>query len=496
MQRSAIGFLVMVSAATERPAGGQEVAADWPTVAGNLQRTNFTPAHPRPPLRLRWIWVNGAPISNEHLAKSRSSARIALEALPNFYTARFAPLAQPVVRRGEAYIGSVGGEVFAIDLASGQTKWKAAASGPILHCVTVGPEAVYAATLRGIDAFSLDGKKLWTLRCERLGSFYCCPAHDGTTVLAGSLAGNFYGIDAATGEARWSQHIGAPIYHCPAVHDGKVIFGAEDMHVYALDVATGKEVWKSPRLPGVSFGHYWPVVAAKAGKLLVRTSPYVKTAGSSVMGSKDVPFDYDKSQEVLREYFKENPDLRDFFVLDLSDGTEAVRVATGHAGSQGDLTPPAIVRDDGSALAWHYAKEGAFQKSGQWGHYDRPMDLGTIDFTTGRFRRLGPTGTTAPPAITRNDDYHQNSMGGKYLWGVQNRLQMGMVAIDGTSADFRGWQMHGVVRDFQKQGLVGFLGRCEAGAVGPSITADVVLSNPHDGLYILAFESAASNADN
>jgi hypothetical protein len=50
--------------------------------------------------------------------------------------------------------------------------------------------------------------------------------------------------------------------------------------------------------------------------------------------------------------------------------------------------------------------------------------------------------------------------------------------------------MHEKVRDSQKQGLVGFLGRCEAGAVCATITRDAVFINPHNGLYILALESA------
>ncbi len=474
-------------------AAGAAADGEWPTVAHDFQRTSYAAACPAPPYRVRWVWTNGAPLPAEKVKGLRN--RVPDDLLPDFLSARFHSLAQPMVRGGVAYIGSVEGEVFAIGVKTGETKWRTKAGGPILHCVTVGEQAVFAATMRGVDAAGLDGKPLWRFEDPRLDSFWACPALDGGLVLAGDTGGTFYALDAASGKPRWTFQAGGPIYQTPAVHGGAVYFGAEDMHVYSLEAATGRLRWKSERLHGVSFGHYWPVVAAKAGKLLVRTSPFVKTAGCEAVNK--APFDHQKAQEALRAYFEKNPNQRDLFTLNLADGKETVQVITGHFGSQGDLAPVPIVRDDGSVLAWYYSKEGSFQRPKQWGGYDVPVDFGAIDFQTGWLKSLGPPGTTRPPAITRNDDFHHNTLGGNWLFGLQDGLGFGCVPLDGKGARLD-WMCDSpaFMQDLcfgsnvkAKHGKVGFLGRNEGGAVCATLLPDTVLVNPACGPYIIAFES-------
>jgi outer membrane protein assembly factor BamB len=456
--------------------------SDWPTIAGNMQRTAFAPIAPAPPYQARWYWVNG-----KRAVLKKGQTVILPGDLPNFYTVRFSAFAQPMVKDGIAYIGSTAGELFAIDVMTGENKWKAKASGPILHSVTVGEDAVYTSSSWAVDAFSLDGKKLWSFKDRSFGAFRACPALDRGTVLVGSFTGLFYGLDAKTGNEKWHYDVGAPIFHCPAVDENAVYFGAEDMHAYALNTAGGKLLWKSERLHGITFGHYWPVVAAKQGVVIFRTAP-VLYSGAGPVARKGQ--DNRQAQEALRKYLLEdNPHARTLYILNLKDGKERVQVAAGYVGMD-DIPALPIVRDDGSILAWYYARDGAMQKLGAWSGYSVPADFGIIDLKTGYFKLLGPTGSTTPPAITRNDDFHWNSMGGKYLFGIQHGLHWGVVSIDGkgthTPNSLQRYWLD--MNKNLKRGTVWV--RNDEGHVAPTLLKDAVLVQPACGLYIACYESA------
>jgi len=436
------------------------------------------------------VWANGERLVPGEAELTRG--RFSWEILPDLITARFMSLAQPMARNGVAYIGSIAGQLYAIDIKTGGTKWLTQASGPILHSVTVSDGAVFVATLRGLDAFDRDGKKLWTFEDPHRGGFWGCPALASGAVLIGGLTGYFYGVDAKTGQRKWEFRAGPAIYQCPAVYEKSVFFGAEDMHAYCLDIETGKLKWKSDRLHGVTFGHYWPVVASKAGVVMFRTSGLEHGHGSGMRAVEKAPADYRGAQAALRKHLEANPHARSFFVLNLADGKERVMVACGYFGSQSDIPPPPIVRPDGSALTWHYSKRGAFQPGGRFAHYASPVDFGTIDFETGFFRRLGPMGSLKYPCIVRFDDFHSNTMGGKYLFGMQAGLHWGCIPLDGKGprAD-EGFHNHlNRFRQSGKRGSVGYLGRNEHGAVAPTILEDVVLVNPMNGVCIIAYESA------
>ena len=490
--RPGAGLSVTALAACLAAAGAlaADAGTEWPTVQHDFLRSGYTHRAPAPPYRVRWVWTNGHRVDPQKVKGTRGFSP---DLLPDFVGVRFMSLSQPMAAGGAAYIGSIEGDLYAIDVASGRTKWKAPASGPILHSVTVGAEAVYAATLRGVDAFDLAGRKRWTFEDPRRGGFWACPALASGRVLIGGLSGTFYALDALDGRPAWQFKAPAAIYQTPAAHDGSVFFGAEDMHAYCLDVRTGKRKWRSDRLAGVTFGHTWPVVAAKAGAVMFRTSGFEHGHGSGMDAVAKAPQEYRGAQDALRRHLQDHPHARSFFVLNLSDGRQKVFVACGYFGSQADIPPPPIVRGDGAALAWHYAKDGAFQPKGRFAHYASPVDFGQIDFRTGLFRRLGPIGSLKYPAIVRFDDFHSNTMGGRYLFGMQAGLHWGCVPLDARGPTF-GATFHNHLNRFRqsgKRGSVGYLGRNEHGAVAPTILTDVVLVNPMNGVCILAYESAA-----
>jgi eukaryotic-like serine/threonine-protein kinase len=161
-------------------------------------------------------------------------------------------LSSPSVWNGVVYFGSGDGNVYALDAASGNLKWKFQ-TGDVVHS---------------------------------------SPAIADGMLYIGSWDGYLYALNASTGEKKWSfrtgddpdvhNHVG--IQSSPMVADGTVYFGCRDSNVYALDAATGKQKWfyatqgswvnNSPTLYdgklyfGWSLPGRWEALDAKTGKLL------------------------------------------------------------------------------------------------------------------------------------------------------------------------------------------------------------------------------------
>jgi outer membrane protein assembly factor BamB len=120
-------------------------------------------------------------------------------------------LSSPVVAEGAVYFGSGDGNLYAVDVASGELRWKFQ-TGDVVHA---------------------------------------SPAYADGVLYFGSWDSYFYAVEAATGKERWRFHGGEdPVLHnqvgfqsSPAVAHGVVYTGCRDAQLHALDAATGKEKW-------------------------------------------------------------------------------------------------------------------------------------------------------------------------------------------------------------------------------------------------------------
>jgi len=177
-------------------------------------------------------------------------------------------LSSPVVAAGVVYFGSGDGNVYALDAATGELKWKFQ-TGDVVHASPAYANGVVYVGSWDSHFYAIDaatGKQKWRfdggtdpVMHNQLG-FQSSPAVVDGVVYTGCRDSNLYAIDAATGKEKWRfNNAGSWVITSPAVIDGKVIFGTSDTSRYfVVDATTGKEL---VRQQGKAFVFASPSVA-------------------------------------------------------------------------------------------------------------------------------------------------------------------------------------------------------------------------------------------
>ncbi len=161
-------------------------------------------------------------------------------------------LSSPVVAQGTVYFGSGDGNVYAIDAASGDLRWKFQ-TGDVVHASPAYAGGVlyfgsWDSYLYAVDAAT--GQERWRFKSgedplihNQVG-FQSSPAVVGGLVYVGCRDANRYAIDRASGKEKWRYPTeGSWVVSSPAVSGGKVYFGTSDSGLYlVLDADTGKPV--------------------------------------------------------------------------------------------------------------------------------------------------------------------------------------------------------------------------------------------------------------
>ncbi len=115
-------------------------------------------------------------------------------------------------------------------------------------------------------AYSVDAVKF---SFKTGGTIRSTPAVADGVLYFGSGDGNFYALDARTGQERWRFRTAGGIFSSAAIAAGAAYFASRDGYLYALDVGTGKQRWKFPLGKDLGEGHYWdfylssPIVAGQ-----------------------------------------------------------------------------------------------------------------------------------------------------------------------------------------------------------------------------------------
>jgi len=379
--RASVIVALVCLAAISRATGSSD--GSWPMLGHDCARSGATATEIRPPFARKWYRL----FADEGLMAG----------------------VQPVIADGEVFIGTMRGTLHAIDSETGKDVWTYSAGGAILHACAVGEGKVVFGCADGkVCALNVsDGKLAWSVQTGQ--AVWNAPLiHQGTT-LAGGRDGSLCAIDLGTGTIKWKAATGGPLLSSPALDAarGRVYIASEDMRVYAFDLSNGKQAWQSPKLPGVSFRGYHPVVAPD-GSVMVTTSPAINLDSFEpiLMGMvKEIfgdfaswrhkkeendrlreanfkkmaePSTYEAQLTYIRKRLTDEPVYQTFFVLDPNTGRQKFVTPIVYAESMNGTGAPPVVTANGKVIV----KFQALLRS-RYEHYSPFLNVGYLDTATG-----------------------------------------------------------------------------------------------------------------
>jgi outer membrane protein assembly factor BamB len=495
-------------AAGAPPATGGD-GAEWTTLQHDARRTSCSPVRVEPPYREKWYWIDG---------RRFDPARQEPPRRPQTWLSR---RAQPVTDGRLVFVGSMSdGHLYAIDLATGRTRWRYRAGAPILSAATVAAGRVFVGDVRGrlhcVDAGTGQGR--WVFADPHRGSFYSCPAAAGGLVLIGSRSGWLFAVGADRGKLRWEFLAGAPILNSPAVHDGGVFFGDEAMFARRLRLSDGEQLWKR-RLHGWTLRHHAPVVSAEHGLVMWRCCPILNeragrivddalagkavAAGQSgddaaaaamkaLAAAKETPGAFQAAQRRCRAALAAHPEARTLFVLRAGDGSEAFIAPAGYQAQHADVCPPPVALPGGRIVGYYRGRFGTLKGVIYASRF--MMDIGYLNARTGLFERLGPAHSVPAPFGIRGDDCGRLSVGGDILYGNWNHRGGTPRERNLGAWDLRTLKTYALGKMGGPAGRKDFLkvpaARTGHGHAAVAIAANGTLLVNHLGVWIVALESA------
>ncbi|HWQ05166.1 MAG TPA: PQQ-binding-like beta-propeller repeat protein [Longilinea sp.] len=259
------------------------------------------------------------------------------------------PQVQAIVASGKVFVGTEMGNLYALNATNGAQAWKFTANGPILNSVAVDGDRVFFGAMDGavyaVDANT--GNQVWKAQLSQFLGFSTAPVIADGKVMLGGRNGIFYALNPANGNVIWSYNAGSPILMTAAWNSGKAYFGTMDMYVHGVNTANGTQAWKSPRIPGLTFKDYWPVVTG--GMVYVRPMNFGYVGFDSTGYSQILS---GSAQNQLLAQYASNPANFETSLarLNESNGQLAPMVIHYNFQTMNGATAPPCVNRDGSNL--------------------------------------------------------------------------------------------------------------------------------------------------
>ena len=157
---------------------------------------------------------------------------------------------RPAIADSVVLVGGYDGRLYAYD-TTGDLEWQEPLTGrivggPTVHqgLVLVGTGEVSSSNGSGGTLYAIDieaADPIWSYRTG--GPIWSTPAVADGVAYVGSLDHQIHAVDITDGSPIWVYTTGGAIVSGIAVHEGLVIFGGFDSTLYALDAESGELVW-------------------------------------------------------------------------------------------------------------------------------------------------------------------------------------------------------------------------------------------------------------
>jgi outer membrane protein assembly factor BamB len=161
---------------------------------------------------------------------------------------------QPAVQGERVYVAGHGGDVRALEIASGRELWRASLEIALAGGPAVGEGVVVVGSSAG-DLVALDaesGAKRWQVMTG--GEVLAAPTIAGGIVVVRTVDGRLRGLKAADGVEAWNYEQPVPRLTLrgngtPVVDGDMVIAGLDNGKVIALSLASGELLWTTTVAP-------------------------------------------------------------------------------------------------------------------------------------------------------------------------------------------------------------------------------------------------------
>jgi len=150
----------------------------------------------------------------------------------------------PFVSEETVYVGGYDTLVYALPLDLRGEKWEEPLGGAIVGGPVVFEERMLIGASDGnLYAFDAnEGLELW--RFQTGNKIWSTPAVSNNVVYFGSLDHNVYAVSLANGVKQWAFQTDGAVASSPVIANGRVFIGGLDGIFYAIDADTGNEVWR------------------------------------------------------------------------------------------------------------------------------------------------------------------------------------------------------------------------------------------------------------
>ena len=263
---------------------------------GDVERSgsyNFPPIRTLP--RVKWTkdqgrLFMGTPLATKGKLYSGGSDGTlyvldARDGTPIWAAPGFEAMENAVVIAGDLVIaGGQNGKVRALDRRGGKAVWFFDAGAPVYTAPLIVGDIVYIATYGGVDALDLySGQAKWKATIGSAATFVSFPAFHGGAVFV-SVGTTLYSFDAITGERRWRVESPKQFWSL-ALGDDKVYVGNADGNLIAYAQSDGKEVWRFKSAYPTQ-DEIWSAPAVDAGVVYIGSRDQSMYAVDATTGAK------------------------------------------------------------------------------------------------------------------------------------------------------------------------------------------------------------------
>lgn len=151
----------------------------------------------------------------------------------------------PIIKNGIVYVGTLKGEIYALDVVTGKEFASKTFNGAIFSGPAISDSIMVVCSSqsdKNIFAYDIySGSIIWS---KQIADVESSPTILKSEIFVATVKGDFYKFDLQTGAEIFHKNFIGPIRSSPAVDDSLCVFGCDDGNVYGISAVDGRQIWK------------------------------------------------------------------------------------------------------------------------------------------------------------------------------------------------------------------------------------------------------------